>query len=169
MQSRYFEWDDRKAAVNAAKHGITFDEAKLVFLDPMAITIEDEAHSIDEDRQITIGCISFSQVLVVSHVLRGGRIRIISSRRASRAEYREYYMSQPTDRIQDRAAVASDDLLPEYDFSRGVRGKHYIPGTTLIVQLDTDVADQYETPEQVNDALRILIAEGRIPAPRRKK
>ncbi|HSY48025.1 MAG TPA: hypothetical protein VLC46_04365 [Thermoanaerobaculia bacterium] len=60
-----------------------------------------------------------------------------------------------------------DDLLPEYDFSNGVRGKFYRPGKTIIrMTIDEDVARYYSSSELVNSALRQLIAEGRAPEPR---
>jgi len=60
-----------------------------------------------------------------------------------------------------------DDLLPEYDFSGGVRGKYYRPGKTIIrMTIDEDVAHHYWSSELINAALRQLIAEGRAPEPR---
>ncbi|MEA2338749.1 MAG: hypothetical protein QOE82_2756 [Thermoanaerobaculia bacterium] len=60
-----------------------------------------------------------------------------------------------------------DDLLPEYDFTNGVRGMFYRPGKTIIrMTIDEDVARHYWSSELVNKALRQLIAEGRAPEPR---
>lgn len=50
-----FEWDPEKAEQVARDHGVTFDEARTIFLDPLAATIYDEDHSDDEDRWVTIG------------------------------------------------------------------------------------------------------------------
>lgn len=50
-----FEWDPVKALSNIAKHGIDFEQAAKVFLDPLALTIEDEEHSLSERRWITLG------------------------------------------------------------------------------------------------------------------
>ena len=50
-----FEWDARKAAANFAKHGVAFEDAATVFLDPLAITFPDPDHSKEERREITIG------------------------------------------------------------------------------------------------------------------
>ncbi|MFM7384613.1 MAG: BrnT family toxin [Microcystaceae cyanobacterium] len=47
-----FEWDDHKAKLNLTKHGITFEEAKAIFLDPLAYIFDDEWHSIGEQREI---------------------------------------------------------------------------------------------------------------------
>ncbi|HXH94905.1 MAG TPA: hypothetical protein VNN25_25250 [Thermoanaerobaculia bacterium] len=60
-----------------------------------------------------------------------------------------------------------DDLLPEYDFSGGARGKYYRPGkTTIRMTIDEDVARYFYSAELLNAALRQLIVEGRAPEPR---
>jgi hypothetical protein len=69
-------------------------------------------------------------------------------------------MSKPKDPVDD-----DDDILPEYDFSNGVRGKYSRPGRFPIrVTIENDVARYYSSPELVNAALRELITEGRAPA-----
>ena len=85
-----FEWDPQKALQNNEKHGITFEEAATVFGDPLFITVIDDEHSIDEERFITIGLSSQSQLLILAHTDRGGRIRIISARKATKAEEQFY-------------------------------------------------------------------------------
>lgn len=50
-----FEWDDKKAAKNEKKHGVSFHEAATVFGDPMAITFNDPEHSTTEHRFLTFG------------------------------------------------------------------------------------------------------------------
>ena len=87
MQSDRFEWDDAKAANNVVKHKLTFDEASPVFDDPGAVTYPDD--DPDEDREITIGYAGDLLLFVVS-TERDGRTRIISARRATRAEKRRY-------------------------------------------------------------------------------
>ena len=64
----------------------------------------------------------------------------------------------------DRLADAADDfeMEPEYDFRGAVRGLVYIPGT-VAVRLADDVAEHFRTAKAVNEALRQLIAEGRVP------
>lgn len=81
-----FEWNPSKAASNLRKHGISFLEAATVFRDPLARTFEDPDHSLVERREITIGCDVSGRLLVVAHVERQGRIRIISARCATRRE-----------------------------------------------------------------------------------
>jgi uncharacterized protein len=85
-----FEWDDRKAQDNLGRHGVSFEEAASVFGDPLSSTIADTAHSESEDRFVTIGESVRHEALVVVHVDRGDRIRIISARVATRRERRSY-------------------------------------------------------------------------------
>ena len=87
---RHFEWDADKAARNLQKHGVALEEAVTVFEDPMFITVVDDEHSTDEERYITVGTSSQSQLLMVAHTDRGGRIRIISARRATKREAQFY-------------------------------------------------------------------------------
>jgi len=85
-----FEWDSKKAQANSRKHGITFEEASTIFGDPLSITIPDPAHSIGEDRFITIGTSVNNKLIVVVHTDRDDIIRIISARKAIRNEIRQY-------------------------------------------------------------------------------
>lgn len=87
-----FEWDDEKDRKNIAKHGIGFRTAILVFQDQNRLEKYDEEHSLDEDRYLTIGEISGTfMVVTVVYTERQEAIRIISARRATRAEKEEYY------------------------------------------------------------------------------
>jgi len=85
-----YEWDPAKAAVNLGKHGVSFEEAASVFLDPSALTFCDPDHSAEEDREMTIGRSAQQRILFVAHAARRDRIRIISARRATRRERRQY-------------------------------------------------------------------------------
>jgi uncharacterized protein len=85
-----FEWDEEKASRNKAKHGITFEEAKTVFNDPFSMTVSDPDHSDAEERWVDIGLSAEGKLLVVWYAERGERIRIIGSRKATRAEERTY-------------------------------------------------------------------------------
>jgi len=89
-----FEWDEDKARTNLDKHGVNFEEASTVFGDPLSITIPDPAHSQAEDRWIILGHSHRSQLLVVVHTERGDNLRIISARRASRRERKQYEENQ---------------------------------------------------------------------------
>ena len=85
-------WDERKAATNLRKHGVSFNEAKSVFLDEQAKLIDDPDHSEDEDRFVLLGLSSALRLLVVCHCYRGddGTIRIISARKATAKEAAYY-------------------------------------------------------------------------------
>lgn len=92
MSELSFEWDPKKAASNAAKHGVSFEEAKTVFHDEDALVIPDPEHSLDEERFIIMGRSSKPRILVVVHCFRktGSAIRIISARRAGTKEQQPY-------------------------------------------------------------------------------
>lgn len=85
-----YEWDERKAASNENKHGVSFDEAASVFLDSLAVSGADPDHSADEFRYITFGMSSLGRLLAVCHTYRDDSIRIISARRVTRAERKLY-------------------------------------------------------------------------------
>lgn len=81
-----FEWDDRKAANNLQKHGVSFDEAVSVFGDTLALTFSDIDHAEVEERSRTYGLSNKGRLLVVVHTERRNSIRIISARKATRYE-----------------------------------------------------------------------------------
>lgn len=84
------DWDPAKARRNAAKHGVTFEEAASVFLDPREISIFDPDHSITEDRFVSVGLSSRGRLLVVGYTERGRKIRLIFARRATPTEHLDY-------------------------------------------------------------------------------
>jgi uncharacterized DUF497 family protein len=90
MMDLRFEWDPGKAARNAKKHGVSFDEAATIFHDPMFITVIDQEHSSDEERYITIGLSSDGRLLIIAHTDREGQVRIISARKATKKEEQFY-------------------------------------------------------------------------------
>jgi uncharacterized DUF497 family protein len=85
-----FEWDETKAATNLKKHGVRFEEAKTVFNNPLALIFDDEAHSIDEQREVIIGHSQSNRLLLVCFTERPNAIRIISARLATRREREDY-------------------------------------------------------------------------------
>lgn len=89
-----FEWDPNKAKINIEKHGISFEEAATVFLDPLATTIYDPDHSESENRWITLGISQNGKLLVSCHTFSTENgtaiIRIFSSRKATKAEKKKY-------------------------------------------------------------------------------
>ena len=86
-----FEWDIHKAKNNAAKHGVTFEDASKLFQGRADfVEIFDDSHSMDEDRFIAVGPISKGVVVVVYIEKSLDRIRIISARKAARKEIELY-------------------------------------------------------------------------------
>ena len=85
-----YEWDPKKAKANLRQHGVSFDEAASVFLDPLAITFPDPDHSGEEFREITVGHSARQRVVFLSHTRRGDHTRLISARKATRAERKQY-------------------------------------------------------------------------------
>ena len=88
-----FEWDENKNTINKQKHGISFEEAKTVFYDEDALLIPDPDHSEQEERFVLLGFSQQAKLLVVCHCYRESEtvIRIISSRKATKNEARQYY------------------------------------------------------------------------------
>ena len=91
-----FEWDARKASVNRRKHGIDFADATAVFEDERGLTVPDEITAVDETRMLTLGARrDGAVVLVVAYTWRADRIRLISARRATPSERRQYLRKEP--------------------------------------------------------------------------
>ena len=88
-----FEWDLKKEKINQRKHGVSFAEAKSVFLDDEALLIPDPDHSLDEDRFVLLGMSHKARVLLVCHCYRENDqvVRLISARKADQQESREYF------------------------------------------------------------------------------
>lgn len=76
-----YQWDNDKAATNLSKHGIDF-------ADDLAVTVSEE--QFDEEQFITIGIDALGRVLVVVYTWRGNEIRLISARKATRSERKQY-------------------------------------------------------------------------------
>ncbi len=85
-----FEWDEEEAILNLRKHGVSFEEAATVFRDDLSVTVPDPDHSVAEERFITVGVSSQDRLLLVAHVERGDRIRIISARELTPRERKQY-------------------------------------------------------------------------------
>ncbi|KKO20055.1 MAG: BrnT family toxin [Candidatus Brocadia sp.] len=175
-----FEWDEEKAKAKFRKHKVSFGEATTVFIDPLSITICDPNHSIDEQRYIDIGSSENGRVLVVVYTERGFNIRIISCRKATASERKLYrngnFMKKGNDKI---VPAEGNNMRTEYDFTGGVRGKHYktmqngytvsihkADGTTVVkevmpkkgaVIIEPDIRAYFPDSESVNRALRCLI------------
>ena len=85
-----FEWDPEKAAGNLDKHSVSFEEAATVFGDPLGRIVDDPRHSADEPRCVLLGHSERQQLLAVMFTERAKAIRLISARKATRRERREY-------------------------------------------------------------------------------
>lgn len=90
-----FAWDLEKARVNRQQHRVGFEQAASVFQDPQMLSVYDSDHSGNEDRWITMGLASHGVLLVVHHTYeqlneKTAIIRIISSRKATRYEKKQY-------------------------------------------------------------------------------
>lgn len=88
-----FEWSESKAALNVRKHGVAFEDAAYVFLDPQRLEAVDDRADYGEERWLTIGWVG-PAILVVVHTLRGRDgdiVRIISARKANATERATYH------------------------------------------------------------------------------
>ena len=85
-----FEWDEEKAKANLKKHKVSFEEAGTVFDDPLYLIFVDPDHSFEEKRFIIMGESNKNRLLVVSFTMREPKIRLISARKATRAERKNY-------------------------------------------------------------------------------
>lgn len=91
----HFSWNEHKAQRNLKKHGVSFDEAMLVFNDPLALTLSDDDHGEDEERWITLGTVGPHRLLLVVHTMleiqdNHYSVRLISARKATPHEIRQY-------------------------------------------------------------------------------
>ena len=85
-----FEWDEKKAAANLRKHGVSFEEAASAFGDPLSLTIPDPEHSGDEERSVLLRMTERDRLVVVAHTEQADTVRLISARLATPAERRDY-------------------------------------------------------------------------------
>ncbi len=90
-----FEWDEVKAAANERKHAVTFELASSIFYDPRLLTVADLDHSDEEERWFSLGMASNGMLLSVVYLWSEAdpaaiQVRIISARRATPTERRQY-------------------------------------------------------------------------------
>jgi uncharacterized DUF497 family protein len=154
-------WDPVKAAENFKKHRVSFEEAGQIFSDPLRATEDDEEHSGNEDRIRSFGSTAAGKVLFVCYTLQENEVRLISARLATRSERRSYMDEEQM--IYDEPMEPGAEETIDFDWDMAVRGRHFIPREKGTVTLDEDVYGIFRTSEEVNNALRILITEGRIP------
>ena len=85
-----FEWDENKNQQNRQKHGISFEEAKEIF-SGIVFTSVDRRFDYDEIREVSIGTLQGFVIVTVAHTERNGKVRLISARKATPKERRQYY------------------------------------------------------------------------------
>jgi uncharacterized protein len=85
-----FAWDPKKAASNLKRHGVSFEEATSVFANPLARIFDDEDHPVEERREIIVGHSAQDRLLVICFTEREDAIRIISARKATKNERKDY-------------------------------------------------------------------------------
>jgi uncharacterized DUF497 family protein len=136
-----FDWDRNKARANAAKHRVSFEEARTIFLDRLTLTRRDEEHSDKEDRLVSIGMSSTGRLLMVVHTEMNVKPEL-----TDKGERGRYY-----DALQQGHSVR----IHEDD---GTTTVHYYQLEEGAVLLDPDVREYFPDAKSVNDALRSLIA-----------
>lgn len=87
-----YEWNETKNRANISKHGLSFEDANIVFSGP-CVTFEDTRHDYDEKRFITLGPLA-GRVVVIAHSSRDENTRVISMRKANRREQEIYYQKR---------------------------------------------------------------------------
>ena len=85
-----FEWDQKKAAENRTEHRVSFEEAVTVFGDLLGRITDDPRHSEGEERYVLLGLSERQRLLAVMFTERSDAIRLISARKATRHERRDY-------------------------------------------------------------------------------
>jgi uncharacterized DUF497 family protein len=95
-----FDWDSAKAESNRAKHWVSFEEAMPVFRDPLGLSRPDDGHGANEERWVTLGQGAEGHLVLVVHTyveidVDRVTIRIISARRPTRRETRQYQEGAP--------------------------------------------------------------------------
>ena len=178
-QEQWYFWDQGKALANERKHSIAFGLATDVFRDPLRVIYHDIDHADSEDRWVVVGLTKSGALVVVICVIyeREGHedVRIISARKATARERREYESGEysvrepdVTDELEKPAPEAAtvvddydDGMKDEYDFSKGIRGalKHW----RLPIHIDNEVLGYFhtrsiklgiDTTEAINEILR---------------
>lgn len=159
---RYVTWNESKAARNLAKHGISFEEARDALDDPLSVEVPDISHSVAEDRHFALAESLAGRMLAISYTIRYDVAWLISARPATASERRRVMKTR--DIIRDRPIDDEEDPLDrEIDFSNAKPIGDKFAKMRASVLLDADVCDVFTNAEEVNNALRMLIREGRVP------
>ncbi len=159
---RYVTWTETKARKNLAKHGVAFEEARDALDDPLSVDVPDNAHSDSEDRFFALSESPKGRMLAISYTIRNDTAWFISARLATASERRRVMKTR--DIIRDRPVDDEEDPLDhEIDFSNAKPIGDKFAKMRASVLLDADVCDVFTTADEVNNALRMLIREGRVP------
>lgn len=162
MSEQRFTWDERKADENLAKHGVSFELARAAFRDPLAITLYDRWHSQSEERFVLLAEVE-GRLVVVCFTIRGDETHVISARNATRFERRRYMNTEP-DEIRDAPMEDMGDIdTSRLDWSKAFRNTITPKLGPEIVHLDEDVRFVFHGDGEVNNALRLMIKQHRIP------
>jgi len=146
-----FEWDAEKAELNLQKHNVSFDEAATVFFDLLSVTIPIHCIQARKIVPLLLACLS-------NHVIWSSCIRIVARKSESLARGRRRRV-KGKNMNQEPSNERDPEMLDEYDFSGGVRGKYadrFAQGSNVVV-IDPDVAQVFADSESVNRALRALV------------
>lgn len=165
MAGERIRWDPVKASANWRKHDVTFFEAETVFHDPLLLVGNDPLHSDSEDRFAATGISRNGRILLVTYTIRDDEAWIINARRADPSERRRYMKEKERDYLREELPIDYSDIpqLTDEFWKTAVVGRHYIPMTVTRVSIADDLAEIFRTDNDVNDALRVLINEGRLP------
>jgi uncharacterized DUF497 family protein len=149
-----YEWDPEKAKRSLRDHGVSFEEAATVFLDPLAMTYPDPDHSNEEDRE-SPSAILRSNDFSLCPTSRGGIVPGSSA-------YGRRLEGSASSMKKAPAKRTNDELRAEYDLSQlkgGVRGKYYRQATagTNLVLVEPELAEVFPDTKSVNRALRLLV------------
>ena len=90
-----YDWDPDKAIANINKHGVSFEEAKTVFDNPLAVIFSDEINSVGEQREIIVGHSANNLLLMVSFTERPDTVRLISARLVTPKRSEEHTSETP--------------------------------------------------------------------------
>src|SRR6185369_6255084 len=102
--------------MNWCKHHVHYEEAFTIFEDPFIAVIDDPDHSVVENRYVAVGQTNQGRLVVVTYTIRNDEPWLITAREAEPRERRRHMSGKVRD---------GDEMRPYYDFSNGVRGKHY--------------------------------------------
>lgn len=152
-------WDPAKADENRRKHGVAFEEAQTIFLDPLMVSVDDRPHSDNEDRYFAIEQSTAYRLLAVSYTIRRGEAWLINARVPEPAERRRYMKGKE---LRDRGPEPENDPTGHLDWEHARRGPLIEARGPLTVVIEPVVAEFFRSEAAVNNALRQMINEGRV-------